>query len=223
MQEIDEEVLYDRQQNFELNIPESVTIVGCGGVGYWIGLFLAISGVEKFLLYDIDVIDLSNLNRIPVPVDKIGLFKSNVLRDHILNLRPDADVLSLQRFTHISPVNGVLIDCTDVVKTQEMIKERASKELLKYIRIGCSENHITVHSDTTPDEWSDLEQSGYDRVPSWIGASVLSAILGVCKILKSKSEDLYIFIDDIFDIKYNTITINEFADKLPKKEKSNDS
>jgi len=53
--------IYDRQEAFKLNTDITVSIVGCGGIGYWVAKLLAMSGVEKLYLYDADVIEETNL------------------------------------------------------------------------------------------------------------------------------------------------------------------
>jgi len=48
--------LYERQETLELTAPKKIAVVGCGGIGYWVAKFLAMSGCEYLELYDPDVI-----------------------------------------------------------------------------------------------------------------------------------------------------------------------
>lgn len=61
--------LYDRQKTLNLNKDISITVVVVGGVGYWVAKFAAMSGIEKIYLYDHDVIEEHNLNRLDLPTD----------------------------------------------------------------------------------------------------------------------------------------------------------
>jgi tRNA A37 threonylcarbamoyladenosine dehydratase len=42
-----EGLTYDRQREIGLSIPQSVTIVGVGGIGSWAAIDTAMSGVEN--------------------------------------------------------------------------------------------------------------------------------------------------------------------------------
>ena len=57
--------LYGRQAT---TAPHTVNLVGCGG-GCWVGLFSAMAGTRHLRLFDDDVVELSNLNRLPYPQD----------------------------------------------------------------------------------------------------------------------------------------------------------
>jgi tRNA A37 threonylcarbamoyladenosine dehydratase len=48
--------LYARQHVLNVTPPEQVVIVGCGGVGTWAALFLALAGTPKIVLIDSDVV-----------------------------------------------------------------------------------------------------------------------------------------------------------------------
>ena len=63
-------------------------IIGCGGVGYWLALSLAMMGVQDFILIDGQTIDNTNLNRLPVPQSWLGRNKAVALRKLIRFLRP---------------------------------------------------------------------------------------------------------------------------------------
>jgi len=86
-----------------LNIPqnEAHMIIGCGGIGFWLGIMLAMMGAQKFIIMDGDKIDNSNLSRLPVPQTWIGVNKAVALRKTIRTLRPDCVVTCLT--THITP------------------------------------------------------------------------------------------------------------------------
>lgn len=192
------ENLYNRQSKILLNIPETATVVGCGGTGAWIGIILAMSGVKNIVLYDMDIIEEHNLNRLPYTNETIKVEKTAALKDFILSIRPSANVICCPEFCEISSVSGVIFDCTDAIKVQELIKSKCKENGTDYVRCGCAENHITVDSDVEPDEWSDTKLRGYDVVPTWAGTAVLSAAMSVIKYYLAIPDDISIYINDLF-------------------------
>ena len=87
--------LYARQAPMNLNIPPSVTIVGCGGIGSWVAILAAMSGVGTLYLFDPDVVEESNRNRLPFCQGSIGQPKVEVVKDFILSIRPDCIIASI--------------------------------------------------------------------------------------------------------------------------------
>ena len=62
----------------------AVLIVGCGGLGNPVALYLAGAGIGKLGLVDFDSVDISNLHRqIAFTTDKVGKRKTEALRDAI--------------------------------------------------------------------------------------------------------------------------------------------
>ena len=76
-------------------------IIGCGGIGFWLGLMIAMIGGQDLVLMDGEKIDNSNLSRLPVPQTWVGHNKAVALRKLIRILRPD--VVCTVFSTHITP------------------------------------------------------------------------------------------------------------------------
>lgn len=71
-----------------------VAIFGVGGVGGYAAEALARSGVGAFTLVDNDTVCLSNLNRqIIATYDTIGKYKADVMKERILSVNPQAEVI----------------------------------------------------------------------------------------------------------------------------------
>lgn len=86
--------LYKRNEGC---IPERITtakvvIVGCGALGSMVAQNLARSGVNKFVLYDFDVIHPGNLMRHTAFLKDVGRSKVCVVRDQIMDINPFAEV-----------------------------------------------------------------------------------------------------------------------------------
>ena len=70
-----------------------VAIFGIGGVGGYVAEALVRSGVGSFTLVDDDKICLTNLNRqIIATRQTIGKYKTEVMKERILSINPQAQV-----------------------------------------------------------------------------------------------------------------------------------
>lgn len=75
-----------------------VILFGVGGVGSWCAEALIRSGVNHLTIVDSDCVEPSNLNRqLMATVHTLGQPKVEALRQHLLSLNPQADILPLQR------------------------------------------------------------------------------------------------------------------------------
>lgn len=72
-------------------------IVGCGGIGFWLGIFLAMLGYKNFILFEGSTIDNSNLNRLPVPASWVGINKAVALRKIIRSMRVDTSIVVVDK------------------------------------------------------------------------------------------------------------------------------
>ena len=186
--------LYDRQKDLNLHIPSSAIIVGVGGTGSWVALLLVMSGVKQLTLMDSDRLELTNFNRLPLPVEgNIGDLKTEALARFLNLLRPDCYIITEGRATGftLSAVEGeVLFDCTDQQSTQRMLKQWAQEHKISYIRVGYDGTHVTI-SDRVP-SWNSLdkERSGYAVFPSWSVPAALAGCLGVAKAMYAPDIDV---------------------------------
>ena len=127
--------LYQRQEELKLNQNQTVTVVGCGGIGYWVAKILAMSGISKMHLYDPDTLEEHNLNRLDIPYKYIGKNKADVTKVAILNIREEITVYSFPyEFNDMGEKTDWVIDCTDKPKAQLENQELARKIGAKYSR-----------------------------------------------------------------------------------------
>ena len=106
--------LYDRQETLELNVPKKVAVVGCGGIGYWVAKFLAMSGCEHIELYDPDTLEEHNLNRLDIPYRFLGQNKADVTKKAIQSLREEVTCYAYPfKFSDLAKGYDWVIDCTD--------------------------------------------------------------------------------------------------------------
>jgi len=75
-----------------------VVVIGCGGIGGVVTSALARSGLEHFVLYDFDTYEPNNMNRqITCFTDTLGTNKAVAVRETLLKINPEIDVILHQR------------------------------------------------------------------------------------------------------------------------------
>lgn len=208
--------LYDRQQDLGVRSDRSVMLVGCGGVGAWVGLFLALGGTKHLSLYDGDNVDLTNLNRMPYPAEEVGKNKAEALRDLIEKMRPKCQVTARPHFLpqihegRVGEVDCVVV-ATDNLQSRLDLKKLADKAAVSYIECGAEALQASVTN--TPPEWSTPKeaQAGYEIVPSFVGPCVLAAAVTASHVLldsgsyRNRAEFTYQMkwdvAKDLFDLK----------------------
>jgi molybdopterin/thiamine biosynthesis adenylyltransferase len=189
---------YDRQKELKLNVDTTISVVGVGGVGFWVAKFAAMSGIPKIYLYDPDIIEIHNLNRLDIPEKFLGRNKADVGAIIIKSLRPDCDVkafgMKLQSFTFAD--TEWLIDCTDNFESQELNSTIAEECGANYMKVGYDGESISINDKIA--EWGEAED-GYVVIPSWcVPASIVGA-LAVAKIVKYPSKELGTDISKLFN------------------------
>ena len=72
----------------------SVSICGLGGLGSNIAIALARAGVGNLYLIDFDRVELSNLNRQQYFASQLGMYKTDALKENLLQIIPYVNVIS---------------------------------------------------------------------------------------------------------------------------------
>lgn len=129
------------KENIEKISKSHVTIVGTGGVGGYVALFLARAGISKFTIIDFDKITPSNINRQAVAfTDTTGLDKVKVLKDMILKINPDAHIDAVNERLCEENVVKLIKNDTFVVDAIDSVKDKVA--LICY----CKKNNINIIS-----------------------------------------------------------------------------
>lgn len=81
------------EENMEKLSATKVAVFGIGGVGGYTVEALARTGIGSFVLIDKDRVSLTNINRQIIATRRtVGQYKTEVMRDRILDINPDAHV-----------------------------------------------------------------------------------------------------------------------------------
>src|ERR1700676_619913 len=71
----------------------TVLLIGTGGLGAPLGLYLTAAGVGKIGLVDFDIVDFTNLQRqVTFGTADIGRKKTEAARERLCNLNPDVEI-----------------------------------------------------------------------------------------------------------------------------------
>ena len=113
-------------------VASHVLVVGAGGLGSPVMLYLASAGVGTITLCDADSVDLTNLQRqIAHDTSTIGLPKVESAQRRIAAINPGVDVRAVrmrvgdEQLAELASAASVIVDCTDNFATRHAIN-RAS-------------------------------------------------------------------------------------------------
>ncbi|HZV61601.1 MAG TPA: HesA/MoeB/ThiF family protein [Methylophilaceae bacterium] len=116
------QISYEGQEKL---VESHALIVGAGGLGSPVALYLAAGGVGKLTICDFDVVDLTNLQRqIIHTTQSVGLNKAVSAQQTIHAMNPDTEIQPVQEkstpesMTKLAAEADVVIDCTDNFATR---------------------------------------------------------------------------------------------------------
>jgi molybdopterin-synthase adenylyltransferase len=105
-----------------------VLVIGAGGLGSPVALYLATAGVGRITLVDDDVVDLTNLQRqIAHNMDDVGEYKAKSAMNKIASINPDVRVVPVleragaELLDRLVADADVVVDCCDNFATRHLI------------------------------------------------------------------------------------------------------
>jgi molybdopterin/thiamine biosynthesis adenylyltransferase len=109
-----------------------ILIVGAGGLGCPVGLYLAAAGIGQLGIIDHDVVEISNLQRqIGHSEKNLGLPKTKSLAETLTNINPQLRVeLISEKLQHDNALQivqkyDVIVDCSDNFPTRYLVNDAA--------------------------------------------------------------------------------------------------
>ncbi len=129
------------EQGQEKLLASRCLIVGMGGLGSPVALYLAAAGVGKLILADFDRVELSNLQRqIAHTVDRIDELKSHSARRACHDLNPDIDIETVDYALDED-------DLDDVVSRVDIVVEGSDNFPTRFaVNAACVRNHVPLVS-----------------------------------------------------------------------------
>lgn len=89
-------------------LDKTAFLVGCGSVGSFVAMELARSGVGRFVLCDTDTLEIHNICRHQCGFEDLGRYKTDAVKDRILNINPNADVVTFRSIIQEIPEQELL-------------------------------------------------------------------------------------------------------------------
>lgn len=129
-------------------------VVGAGGLGSPVAMYLGTAGVGRLTVVDHDTVDLTNLQRqIAHDLSRVGLPKADSVRSRIAAVNPDVQVRALARRADAALLDQlvqqahVVLDCSDNFTTRHAVNAacvRHRKPLVAGAAIGF-EGQVSVY------------------------------------------------------------------------------
>ena len=149
-----------------------VHVLGCGGTGSFVALFLAKLGIKDITIYDFDKVEEHNLPNQLFGVYDVEKPKVEALCDIITDSTMTAVVTKFARVTGEQRLSGIVFMLTDTMKSRKDIWEKAIKmkpavQLLIETRMGLSEGRIYTINPANLDQIKMYEETLYsdDETP----------------------------------------------------------
>jgi molybdopterin/thiamine biosynthesis adenylyltransferase len=137
-----------------------VLVIGAGGLGSPVALYLGTAGVGRITLVDDDEVDLTNLQRqIAHSTARIGMNKALSAQIAVAAINPDVQVATIARRADAAFLNqavaaaDVVIDCSDNFKTRHAVNAACvanAKPLVAGAAIGF-DGQISVYDTRSAD------------------------------------------------------------------------
>ena len=140
-------------QGQETLVNSCALIIGAGGLGSPVAMYLAASGVGKLIICDHDTVDLTNLQRqIIHDTHAIGTLKAHSAKKTLARINPDVNVVTLNKYVDDNTLlqlvseTDVVIDASDNFPTRHLVN-KACITLKKPLVSGAAvrfEGQVTV-------------------------------------------------------------------------------
>ncbi|HEY1092928.1 MAG TPA: molybdopterin-synthase adenylyltransferase MoeB [Burkholderiaceae bacterium] len=135
-------------------------VIGAGGLGSPVALYLGTAGVGQITLVDDDAVDLTNLQRqIVHRADRIGMAKVDSAAATLLAINPELDIRCLQTradarlLNELVAATDVVFDCSDNFATRQAVNAACvaqGKPLVAGAAVGF-DGQLSVYDSRRPD------------------------------------------------------------------------
>lgn len=140
-QQFDRIVSLINQDNFNLIQSKRILVVGLGGVGGYAVESLVRSGINKIVICDNDVVDMSNINRqIITNVNVVGKKKTTLFKERILAINPECEVDCIDSFIKDDNFKilfekkiDYVVDCIDTMSSKVALWQYCQDNNIKLI------------------------------------------------------------------------------------------
>jgi len=176
------ELFYERQRDLNIKSMKHV-VVGAGGIGAWVSILSAMAG-DEVIVFDDDVLEIHNLNRLPFTKEDVGKPKVEVLKKFIERMDRKITVFNKrvefpEEILILSP--DYVTIAVDRMGIAEKIAERLLNEGVPFACVNYDGHHVTLRFNESPAGEFDIDpnDTGYTIFPSWVAPPVFIAAVVV--------------------------------------------
>lgn len=172
-----------------------VLLVGVGGLGSPIALYLAAAGIGRITIVESDKVELSNLQRqVVLDTPSVGMKKTTVAKERLERLNPDAEVIAVDsRFDEdnarkLVAESDIVLDASDNFKTKLLVNDASIAEKKPYSIGSVLEYHGQVSSFVPgkgPCYRCLFKQPKDGMVPTTAEVGVFSTIPGIIGLIQA--------------------------------------
>lgn len=161
-----ERLLWLFEDKLEFIKNKTILIIGLGGVGSYALETLARTYINKLIIVDNDIVDISNLNRqLMTNIENVGMYKTDVWYDRIKKINPNCEVIKITEFITKDNLDllfkekvDYVIDACDTLETKKELIKYCLKNKIKFISSMGMANRI----DASKIKISYLDKTCYD-------------------------------------------------------------
>ena len=183
------------KENIEKLHNSKVAVFGVGGVGSFVVEGLVRAGIGNLVLVDKDVVDITNLNRQLIATRKtIGKPKVEVAKERALDINPDVNVVTIQKF-FMPETEGIIddsidyiVDCVDTVTAKIELALRANSLNIPILSCMGTGNKL----DPTKFEVADIYNTAVCPLAKVMRKELRTKGINKLKVVYSKEEPIKI-------------------------------
>lgn len=173
------------------NVPESVAVVGVGGIGSWVAFMMGqMNEVKRIGLFDEDVIEQSNIERTPYSFEDLARKKSKVMKEYILARSEDKEVIAYDHLTddnkNLLNLYDLVVVCADSGVVRNMVLESHENSISAGYDVDEEKDWISVSEQTMWFAGEAEEDDEYTIEPSWSGPAMQGALIVMTSILNDR-------------------------------------
>lgn len=178
------------EQGQQKLLDSTALIVGLGGLGSPVAMYLAAAGVGRLIFADFDIVELSNLQRqIAHTSDRAGVLKSHSARQTCLAINPDIqidtidEVLDADSLESLVPRCDVVLEGSDNFPTRFAVNEACVKHAVPLVSGAAIrfDGQVSVFAGHKPQSpcYHCLYSEGSDTAETCAQTGVLSPVVGM--------------------------------------------
>lgn len=194
------------EDNFNRIKEKTILIVGVGGVGGYAVEALVRAGIINLIIVDYDIVDITNINRQIIAMqDNIGHKKTDVIKNRILKINPNCNIITINRKLEENNVQELfkykidyVIDACDSIKVKEQLILECLKRNIKQISSMGTGNKLNPELL----EITDIRKTSYDPLAKKIRKFVVDNKIKKKVIVVSSKESPKKVIGNISSISY---------------------